>query len=367
MPARQAARAAAAATASRWPVAERRLVSVLFADLVGFTTLAEGRDPEETRELLTRYFDIAREVIERHGGTVEKFIGDAVMAVWGAPTAHEDDAERAVRAALAIWSRSCPISARAQPLQARAGVLTGEAAVTVGADGPGHRGRRHGQHRQPAAVGGAPGTVLVGEATDRAAGERHRLRGGRRAGAQGQGRAGPAWRAITRGRASAADRAARARSSRRSWAATTSCASSRSCSTPPAASRSRGWSRSSARPASASAGSPGSSRSTSTAWSSTAYWHEGRSPSYGEGISFWALAEMVRRRAGIAEGDDADDRPAEAWPRRSRIRARRRGATLDRAAARRPAGLEELPADGREELFAAWRTFFERIAARRRW
>ena len=90
----------AAPVAPPLPVAERRLVSVLFADLVGFTTLAEGRDPEETRELLSRYFDLAREVIERHGGTVEKFIGDAVMAVWGAPIAREDDAERAVRAAL---------------------------------------------------------------------------------------------------------------------------------------------------------------------------------------------------------------------------------------------------------------------------
>ena len=67
------------------PVAERRLVSVLFADLVGFTTLAEGRDAEDTRDLLTRYFDLARDVIGRYGGTVEKFIGDAVMAVWGAP------------------------------------------------------------------------------------------------------------------------------------------------------------------------------------------------------------------------------------------------------------------------------------------
>ena len=81
-------------------IAERRLVSVLFADLVGFTTLAEGRDAEDTRELLSRYFDLSRDVIGRYGGTVEKFIGDAVMAVWGAPIAHEDDAERAVRAGL---------------------------------------------------------------------------------------------------------------------------------------------------------------------------------------------------------------------------------------------------------------------------
>ena len=61
---------------------------MLFAHLVGFTALSEHRDPEEVRELLTRYFDAARDVIVRYGGTVEKFIGDAVMAVWGAPVAH---------------------------------------------------------------------------------------------------------------------------------------------------------------------------------------------------------------------------------------------------------------------------------------
>ena len=82
------------------PVSERRLVSVLFADLVGHTSFSDGRDAEDVRELLSRYFEIARTVIERYGGTVEKFIGDAVMAVWGTPVAHEDDAERAVRAAL---------------------------------------------------------------------------------------------------------------------------------------------------------------------------------------------------------------------------------------------------------------------------
>ena len=80
------------------PQAERRLVSVLFADLVGYTALSEGRDFEDVRELQTRYFETARTVIERYGGTVEKFIGDAVMALWGAPVAREDDAERAVRA-----------------------------------------------------------------------------------------------------------------------------------------------------------------------------------------------------------------------------------------------------------------------------
>ena len=83
-------------------VAERRVTSVLFCDLVGFTPLSEARDPEEVRELLSSYFATARTVIGRYGGVVEKFIGDAVMAVWGTPVAHEDDAERAVRAGLEL-------------------------------------------------------------------------------------------------------------------------------------------------------------------------------------------------------------------------------------------------------------------------
>ena len=112
------------------PVAERRLVSILFADLVGFTALTDGRDAEETRELLSRYFDLARDVITRYGGVVEKFIGDAVMAVWGAPTAHEDDAERAVRAGLELVDA---VKTLGPAIEARAGVLTGEAAVTIGA------------------------------------------------------------------------------------------------------------------------------------------------------------------------------------------------------------------------------------------
>src|SRR4051794_369625 len=75
----------AASPAPQVPVAERRLVTVLFADLVGFTAASEGRDAEDTRELLSRYFELANTLIARYGGTVEKFIGDAVMAVWGAP------------------------------------------------------------------------------------------------------------------------------------------------------------------------------------------------------------------------------------------------------------------------------------------
>ena len=85
---------------------ERKVVTVLFCDLVGFTSQAEQLDPEDVRALLEPYHAMVRDELVRHGGTVEKFIGDAVMALFGAPTAHEDDPERAVRAA-ASRSDSC--------------------------------------------------------------------------------------------------------------------------------------------------------------------------------------------------------------------------------------------------------------------
>src|SRR3954453_9364924 len=121
------------------PVAERRVTSVLFGDLVGFTALSESRDAEEVRELLSEYFVAARTVIERYGGTVEKFIGDAVMAVWGVPTAHEDDAERAVRAGFDLVDAVATLGERvgAAGLGMRVGVVTGEVAVALGATGEG--------------------------------------------------------------------------------------------------------------------------------------------------------------------------------------------------------------------------------------
>ena len=114
---------------------ERRVVSVLFVDLVGFTSKSEQLDPEDVRAMLTGYYERARAEIERFGGTVEKFIGDAVMAVFGAPIAHGDDAERAVRAAMAVRDSIADMD-EADPLlelQIRAAVNTGEAIVALGA------------------------------------------------------------------------------------------------------------------------------------------------------------------------------------------------------------------------------------------
>src|ERR1700693_5971161 len=107
---------------------ERKVVTVLFADLVGFTSRAEQMDPEDVRAVLEPYHAPLRGELERFGGTVEKFIGDAVIAIFGAPAAHEDDPERAVRAALAIrdW-------AEGERIELRVGINTGEALVSLGA------------------------------------------------------------------------------------------------------------------------------------------------------------------------------------------------------------------------------------------
>ena len=147
------------------------MCSVLFCDVVGFTPLSEARDPEAVRELLSRYFETARTVIGRYGGVVEKFIGDAVMAVWGTPVAAEGDAERAVRAALDLVGSVAELSAEARVpgLAARAGVVTGEVAVTLGAT---NEGMVAGDAVNTAArvqAAAEPGQVLSDRATQRLA------------------------------------------------------------------------------------------------------------------------------------------------------------------------------------------------------
>jgi len=341
------------------PVAERRLVTVLFTDLVGFTTLSEGRDPEAVRELLSAYFELATEVIGRYGGTVEKFIGDAVMALWGAPIAHEDDAERAVRAGLDLVDA---VRGLGPGIVARCGVLTGEAAVTLGAK---DQGMVAGDLVNTAArlqSAAAPGTVLVGEATQRAtsgaiayepAGE-HDLKG----------KALPvaAWRALR----IVAERRGRGRDDRLEAPFVGRDAELRLLKDLfHATSRERRVRLVSIT------GQAGIGKSR-LAWEFLKYvdgvveqvwWHEGRSPSYGEGITFWALGEMIRSRAGLLESDDATTT-------RARIGEMLARHVPDDAERRRiePAllallGAGDAPPGGAPELFLAWRTFFERLAA----
>jgi class 3 adenylate cyclase/tetratricopeptide (TPR) repeat protein len=339
------------------PVAERRLVSILFADLVGFTPFAEGRDAEEVRETLTRYFDLSREVIGRYGGTVEKFIGDAVMAVWGAPTAREDDAELAVRAALELVDS---VRTLGEGISARAAVLTGEAAVTIGATDQGMvAGDLVNTCSRLQSVAPA-GTVLVGEATQRAAsmaiafeeaGE-HVLKG----------KAAPvaAWRAVRlvaevggRNRAEGLEAPFVGRDDELRLLKDLFHATGRE-----------------RRTRLVSVIGPAGIGKSRLAWEflkyvdglvETTLWHDGRSPAYGQGLSFWALGEMVRARAGLVEGADEETT-------RARIAATLEEHVPDPEERRwiGPALLALLGIESgisTEQLFAAWRTFFERLSA----
>ncbi len=344
-------------TANAAPVAERRLVSILFADLVGFTTLAEGRDAEETRELLSRYFDLSREVIGRYGGTVEKFIGDAVMAVWGAPVAREDDAERAVRAGLELVDA---VRALGPSLQARAGVLTGEAAVTLGATNQGMVAGDLVNTASRLQSVAAPGAVLVGEATERAASRAIAFEPAGEQTLKGKATPVPAWRALRviaqrggRNRTETLEapfvgRDDELRLLKDLFHATT---------------RER-------RARLVSVTGPTGIGKTRLAWEFLKYvdglveevwWHAGRSPAYGDGISFWALGEMVRGRCGLLEPDDeATTRAKVADTLATHV------PDPDERRWIEPALLALLGIDAgvsSEQLFGAWRTFFERLAA----
>ncbi|HEY7397941.1 MAG TPA: adenylate/guanylate cyclase domain-containing protein [Gaiellaceae bacterium] len=344
------------------PVAERRLVTVLFADLVGFTTLSEDRDAEEVRELLSRYFEAARRLIELYGGTVEKFIGDAVMAVWGVPAATEDDAERAVRAALDLVAAVSALGEEAGgTLRARAGVLTGEAAVTLGASGQGMVAGDIVNTASRVQSAAEPGSVLVGEATRRASEQAiayepagaHELKG-----KQG---ATELWRAlrVVSGRGGALkstgleapftgrDRELRqikelfhvsADEQRAQLVSVTGIAGI------------------------------GKSR---LAWEfykyfdgleQVVYWHRGRCLAYGEGVAYWALADMVRMRCGISEDDAGPvaEQKLEAALEEHLLDADERRFIGPRLA--QLLGLGDHAGMQRQDLHAAWRLFFERLS-----
>src|SRR6059058_411937 len=151
---------------------ERKVVTVLFTDLVGFTRRSEQLDPEDVRATLSPYYARLRSEIERHGGTVEKFIGDAVMALFGAPVAHEDDSERGVRAALAIRDAIQALSEDdGHALQVRVAVTTGEALIVLDARPLEGEGMASGDVVNTAArlQSAAPvNGILVGESTYRA-------------------------------------------------------------------------------------------------------------------------------------------------------------------------------------------------------
>jgi class 3 adenylate cyclase/tetratricopeptide (TPR) repeat protein len=357
------------AVAASTPVAasvtttERRLVSVLFADIVGFTTISEHRDPEEMRDLLSQYFDLARDAIERHGGLVEKFIGDAVMAIWGTPVAHEDDAERAIRAALELVDAVRGLGQRTgTTLDARAAVLTGEAATDTAATGQGIVTGDLVNTASRLQSMAEPGCVLVGEATARAAGRAVAFDDAGLLTLKGKDEPVHAFRALR----IVSDRGGARRSVHVE---------------PPFVGRSEELRQikelvhatgreGRARLVSVTGiGGIGKSRLAQElskyldGLTETIYWHRGRCPAYGDGVTFWALGEMVRWRAEIAETDPPEISRTkladslERWvadPEERRWIAPRLAHLL---------GLEERPTGGGDELFAAWRSFFEQIAA----
>ena len=343
--------------------AERRHVTVLFADLVGFTSLSEQRDAEDVRELLSQYFTTARTIIGRYGGTIEKFIGDAVMAVWGMRAIHENDAERAVRAALELVAEVAAFGERAgiPGLRARAGVLTGEAAVNLDADADGMVAGDLVNTASRVQSVAEPGSVFVGEST-RSASEAaieyhdagiHQLKG----------KPEPLrlWRVarVIAGAGGAlrptgleppfVGRDRELRLMKEFLHATSAEGRARLLSI---------------------VGLAGVGKSR-LAWeffkyidglTETIWYQRGRCLAYGEGVAFAALTEMVRMRTGIVENEPPESarqklhRSVEEFilDEEERSWVESRVAHL--------LGLEERAGADPRDLYAAWRVFFERIA-----
>jgi tetratricopeptide (TPR) repeat protein len=327
--------------------------------------MSEARDPEEVRELLSRYFAVAQEVIGRYGGIVEKFIGDAVMAVWGTPTATESDVERAVRAALDLVDgvRELGRSLAMESLQARAGVVTGEVAVTLGATGQGMVAGDAVNTASRVQSAAQPGTVLVDEGTWRLA--RGAIEFLAPDSYELKGKANPVrlWQAqrIVSGVGGSqrvdgleAPLVGRDTELRLIKEMFHGCADRRT-------------------PRLVSVTGPAGVGKSRLGWEFEKYvdglvtsvvWHRGRCLSYGDGVSFWALAEMVRQRFGIAEEDPsaiAADKLVTQLPQLLADPAEREYVAPRLAGL---LGLDSASSDrfAREELFAGWRLFFERLA-----
>ncbi len=342
------------------PRGERKVVTILFTDLVGSTARAEGLDPEDVSATLSAYYAQLRAELERYGGTVEKFIGDAVMAVFGAPVSHEDDAERAVRAALAIRDSV------GEELQIRTAINTGEALVALGAKPGEGDAMVAGDVVNTAArlQGAAPvNGILVGEGTYRATRQTIDYREAPPVEAKGKAEPVKVWEAVgarsrfgsdveeklrtplvgrERERDLLADALTRARMEQSAQLVTL-------------------------------VGVPGIGKSRlvaelfqiTDAEEEIISWRQGRSLPYGERVSFWALGEIVKAHAGILESDDTAT--AE-----KKLDAMVDGLTEDEAErdwlaryTRPLVGLEGAERAEREEAFAAWRRLLEAAAEQR--
>ncbi len=344
-------------------VSERRLVSVLFADLVGFTTLSEHRDPEEVRELLSGYFERCRALIERYGGTVEKFIGDAVMAVWGTPVAREDDAERSVRAALALTQAVTTLGQAVEmpELRVRAGVRTGNAAVELGAEGEGMvLGDTVNTASRLQSIA-APGTVLVDDVTRRASEAAIEYEDAGTHAVKGREQAVHAWMAL---RVVAGVGGAR----RSVGLEAPFVGRERELQTIIDVAEDTVEHRTARLVTVTGDAGTGKSR---LLWEFFKYidgieearwWHQGRCLSYGEGVSYWALAEMVRARSAITEEDDQAAERVKLRATIERFVTDERERRLIEPRLAQLLGFEQRTGGEAADLFSGWRLFFERMA-----
>lgn len=335
---------------------------MLFGDIVGFTPLAETRDAEDVRELLSEYFTRCRTIVARYGGTIEKFIGDAVMAVWGVPLAHEDDAERAVRAGLELVQAIAGMGEDigAPDLAMRVGVVTGEVAVTVGATAEGMVAGDAVNTAARVQSTAQPGQVWVDDTTRSLtmAAISYRDEGGHEL----KGKAEPQhlWSA----RAVIAEVGGGQRVDGLEAPLTGRDRDLRLLKELFHATEDSGQPRLLVLD-----GEPGVGKSR-LAWefekyidglTASVWWHRGRCLSYGDGAAFWALSEAVRGRLGLVESDTGpvigehleqwlsacvSDEGERDWlrPRVSALLGETSAATFTR-----------------EDLFSAWTAFFDRV------
>jgi class 3 adenylate cyclase/tetratricopeptide (TPR) repeat protein len=343
---------------------ERKVVTVVFCDLVEFTARAEQLDPEDVRAILGPYHERVRSELERHGGTVEKFIGDAVMALFGAPTAHEDDPERAVRAALAI--RDFAVE---EGLELRVGVTTGEALVSLSALPSEGEGMASGDVVNTAArlQSAAPvNGILADETTYRATRQAVDYREAPAVEAKGKAEPIAVREALAARSRFGVDVTHHARAElvgRERELAVVRDAFERA--------------RHERTPLLVTlVAVPGMGKSRLVyelqrivdAEPELVTWRQGRCLAYGDGVAFWALAEIVKAQAGISERD-TETEAAE------KLHSVIVDALADESDARwveshlRPlVGLEAetgLGGDRRGEAFAAWRRFLEALAEER--
>jgi class 3 adenylate cyclase len=341
---------------------ERKVVTVLFCDLVGSTERAELMDPEDVRAMLGRYHERVRTDLERHGGTVEKFIGDAAMALFGAPVAHEDDPERAVRAALAIrdWA------IEGGDLQVRIGITTGEALVSLDAQLSRGEGMAAGDVVNTAArLQAAAGVdaILVDETTHRATRDRIDYRQAEAVVAKGKSQPIPAWEAAAARSRLGLDVAESAPTPLVGRARDLELLVS-------AFERTR---RDRIVELITLIGEPGIGKSRLVtellhhveADPDLIRWRQGRCLPYGEGVTLWALAEIVKAETGVLETDGADSAGAKVADTIRRVIPDEAEATWVEQHVRPLAGISAdavIGGERRDEAFVAWRRFIESVA-----